>query len=115
MKEKAVRHRGEHRRESSSFGRATHRTVAALVAVSCAVLLGLGSGTSANAAAGSGPNRSGLSGHVVAPLTVPATPPPQLTLANIVVTDPTTGDASLYSYDDPAPIYPSNINCNTKP
>jgi hypothetical protein len=105
-----------HRRTSSPFEGAVHRTAAALLAVSCALLVSLGSGTSASAATGSVPNRPGLSGQRVAPLTAPpATPPAQLTLANVVVTDLATGDASLYSYDDPAPIYPSNINCNTEP
>ena len=38
-----------------------------------------------------------------------------LNQANIVVTDLSTNDATVYEYTNPAPIYPSDVNCNTGP
>ena len=36
-----------------------------------------------------------------------------LTLANVVVTDLATNLGAVYSWDNPAPVYPTDINCNT--
>jgi hypothetical protein len=38
-----------------------------------------------------------------------------LSQANIVVTDLSTGDANVFEYTNPAPSYPTDVNCNTGP
>jgi hypothetical protein len=84
--------------------------LAALSTIACT--LAIASALSAPAgASGFGPHDSGatpqpaLRAHAVAPLT----------LANIVVTDLATGNANVYSWANPAPVYPNNVNCNNSP
>ncbi len=92
------------------------RAIAVLAASCCALLMAVGVGATASSAATFGPHDPGLAANGATPGSssrlAPHTPAP-LTLANIVVTDLSTNAASVISYDNPAPIYPTNINCNT--
>ena len=95
---------------------AVPRTAAALLVASCTLLFALCVGATASGAATWGPHNADVSPHALTPSTVqhPHALAP-LTLANIVVTDLATKNATLYSYDNPAPTYPTDINCNTGP
>jgi len=86
-----------------------------LMATTCMIVTGLALGASAGAAGTFRPLAAGGSPRVAAlPATVHghSTVAP-LTLANVVVTDLSTNVSTAYSWDNPAPVYPNNVNCNT--
>ncbi len=87
---------------------ATLFTVASALALSTVTTAGAVGSFGPHAAVGSSASGTNPSvGHVD-----PSTVAP-LSQANIVVTDLSTGNATVYEYTNPAPIYPSDINCNT--
>ena len=88
---------------------ATFATVAAALALSAATTAGaVGSfGPHANVGS-SGSGAPASTGHVS-----PSTTVAPLDQANIVVTDLATGDSNVFQYTNPAPVYPTNVNCNT--
>jgi hypothetical protein len=90
------------------------RTAAALIAVSCTLLLALGVGVTASAAASWGPHNAGVSPHALTPSTVqhPHVLVP-LTQANVVVTDLATNQSSFYSSSSVTPFFSESADeCN---
>ena len=97
-------------------GRTLHRSAVVLLATSSMIVLGLVLSVPAGAAKPFGPHDPGVP---VVGTQMPAVQHPHavapLTLANIVVTDLSSNQSTVYSWDNPAPVYPTNINCNTGP
>jgi hypothetical protein len=90
-----------------------HRAAVSLVAVSCTVVFASALSIPAGALATRADSTFGPHQTVAAPHAVqlPHAVAP-LTLANIVVTDLSTNQATFDWWDNPAPAYPSGINCN---
>ena len=104
-------------RTSPAGGRARRGVVLLAALFTVASALALSTATTAGAVGSFGPHAavgSSASGtkSSAAHANVPSTVAP-LNQANIVVTDLSTGNASVFEYTNPAPIYPSDVNCNT--
>jgi hypothetical protein len=105
------------RRLTRSSERRAQRGVVSGIAVSlatlvCMVAFGLPAGAMAPRTGAFGPHagsRTPISQSVLSHAVAP------LTLANIVVTDLASGNAAVYSWNNPAPVYPGSVNCNTSP
>ena len=100
--------------DQHSTGGVVRRAAAGVVAVLCTLVFAVGLSAPAGAAGsrtGSafGPHDPAVTPHALA---VPHDVSP-LTLANVVVTDLATNLGAVYSWDNPAPVYPTDINCNT--
>jgi hypothetical protein len=88
---------------------ATLFTVASALALSTASVAGAAGTYPPHATVGSSPPSATTSaGHAQ-----PSTSVAPLSQANIVVTDLSTGNATVDEYTNPAPTYPNDINCNT--
>ncbi len=103
-------------------GDALRRWTVALLATACMLITAVALSAPAGAAKPYGPHAGGgdSSGGPRSPATVRAhSSVAPLTLANIVVTDLATGDANVYSYDNPAPVYqgsnPTGAPCSSDP
>jgi len=95
-----------------STGDALRRCTVVLLATTCMIITALALSAPAGAAGPFGPHAtngkpsSGVSSRanaVVAPLTI----------ANVVVTDLSTNTSTVDSWNNPAPVYPNDVNCNT--
>ena len=90
---------------------ATLLTVASALALSTVTTAGAVGSFGPHAVVGSSATGANPSvGHIDPSSTVAP-----LNQANIVVTDLSTNNATVYEYTNPAPIYPSDVNCNTGP
>ncbi len=87
---------------------ATLLTVASALALSTVTTAGAVGLFGPHAADGSSASGTKSVGHADPSSTVAP-----LSQANIVVTDLATGNATVYEYSNPAPIYPTDVNCNT--
>ncbi len=107
----------------SAAGRARRGGLLLATFFTVAAALALTTVTTAGAAGSFGPHanvRSSPSGTAPsADHAHPSSTEAPLTLANIVVTDLSTGNANVYSYDNPAPAYqgnnPTGAPCNSDP
>jgi hypothetical protein len=105
-----------------SPGDALRRFAVVFLAITCMIITAVALSASAGAAKPYGPHPGG--GYSSAGASLPATARAsssvsQLTLANVVVTDLATGNANVYSYDNPAPVYqgsnPTGAPCSSDP
>lgn len=105
-----------------SPGDALRRFAVVLLATTCMIITAVALSASAGAAKPYGPHPAGGYSSAGAALQAAArasSSVPQLTLANVVVTDLATGNANVYSYDNPAPVYqgsnPTGAPCSADP
>jgi hypothetical protein len=101
----------------SAAGRARRGGVLLATFFTVAAALALGATTTAGAAGSFGPHSNVGSSPSGAPSSTghadPSSTVAPLSQANIVVSDLSTGHANVFEYTNPAPVYPSNVNCNT--
>ena len=103
----------------SAAGRARRRGVLLATFFTVAAALALSAATTAGAAGSFGPHANVGSSSSGAPSSTshvsPSTTVAPLSQANIVVTDLSANASNVFEYTNPAPIYPTNENCNTGP
>ena len=106
-------------RTSPAGGRARRGAALLATLLTVASALALSTVTTAGAVGSFGPHAvvgsSATGAHPSVGHVDPSSTVAPLSQANIVVTDLSTNNATVYEYTNPAPIYPSDVNCNTGP